>query len=736
MKWLKDVFYFFPVQITLLQFKKNIFIIFLWAILFTIVGNGIGLKLGIPYLFLDPEYLGEINYKSTFIMGVFLAFFIGAYNIATFILDGYKFMFLAYSRRPFINYSLNNGIIPIVFILVYMYQFYLFQLNDETQSRSEIFLELAAFVAGMVFVSGLMYIYFSLTNTNWYKYIAKNIDSNLKKNKYNRSVVMQKVVEKNNHQNRVDSYYAFPFGIKKVDEILPYNKEGLIKIFDQNHLNAIVFQFFIFIIILTLIVFDQSVYFQLPAVVSILLLFTLIVMVLGFIYYWFKKWYLVGIFLIAIGINFLYSSNWISKQHNIDSIDYSTKKLFTKEALIEYNQNLNKIEDSLNTIQVLKNWKSKYPTNFKPKMVLICVSGGGLRAASWSFESLQFLEKEFKHQFLNQSVLITGASGGMIGAAYFRENYLKAINGEIDLYDKTLGHNLSKDLLNAIALKMLLHDPIGSISSIFQTVDRGVAFENKFNQNTNFILQKPLDSYREYEKNSIIPMMILSPAIVQNSSKMFISAQGVSYMVQKGTSGNNLNGIEYNSFFKNNEKYSLNFLTALRMSASFPYISPVIPLPTEPQITVTDAGVADSYGVKDAMIFATYFNEWINQNTSGVVLLTIRDSEKYNDVENYKEKSAVFEVVYDKYFDLQDLYNDQLISQAMKIINNFEEVPFVYTFENITDSKFSRRASLSWHLTGLEKENISESIDSKQNIHSLGRLKILLNKQVALINEK
>ena len=46
-----------------------------WIILFAMVTGSFGKYLGIPYLFLDPEYLNEVNFRSFFIMGSVLAGF-------------------------------------------------------------------------------------------------------------------------------------------------------------------------------------------------------------------------------------------------------------------------------------------------------------------------------------------------------------------------------------------------------------------------------------------------------------------------------------------------------------------------------------------------------------------------------------------------------------------------------------------------------------------------------------
>ena len=55
-------------------------------------------------------------------------------------------------------------------------------------------------------------------------------------------------------------------------------------------------------------------------------------------------------------------------------------------------------------------------------MVIVVASGGGIRAAAWTFLVLSELEARFADEgipFPYHVRLITGASGGMFGAAYY-----------------------------------------------------------------------------------------------------------------------------------------------------------------------------------------------------------------------------------------------------------------------------------------------------------------------------
>ena len=56
-------------------------------------------------------------------------------------------------------------------------------------------------------------------------------------------------------------------------------------------------------------------------------------------------------------------------------------------------------------------------------------------------------------KLMRNTSLMTGASGGLVGASFFRELYLRKTQGEnIDLYDDRYLHDIARDNLNAIVL--------------------------------------------------------------------------------------------------------------------------------------------------------------------------------------------------------------------------------------------------------------------------------------------
>ena len=105
-------------------------------------------------------------------------------------------------------------------------------------------------------------------------------------------------------------------------------------------------------------------------------------------------------------------------------------------------------------------------------------------------------------------------------------------------------------------------------------------------------------------------MLFLSPTIVNDGHMLIISPQPISYMTYK-TDNTYYDGIEFTRLFSEQDSKNLKFTSALRMNATFPYILPMVSLPSDPPIEIMDAGFRDNYGLKTSIKFIENFKNWI-----------------------------------------------------------------------------------------------------------------------------
>ena len=100
-KIVNSFFYSFPIQLLLNNLRRNHVLMLCWIILFAMITGNFGKYIGIPYLFLDPEYLNDVNFTSFLIIGLMVYGFTAAFNITCFITDAHRFAFVGALSNPF-----------------------------------------------------------------------------------------------------------------------------------------------------------------------------------------------------------------------------------------------------------------------------------------------------------------------------------------------------------------------------------------------------------------------------------------------------------------------------------------------------------------------------------------------------------------------------------------------------------------------------------------------------------
>src|SRR5688572_11617350 len=224
----------------------------------------------------------------------------------------------------------------------------------------------------------------------------------------------------------------------------------------------------------------------------------------------------------------------------------------------------------------------------------------------------------------------------MMGATYFRELYLQRLKGKnINLQDKQYVDDIASDVLNPLFSSFVARDLIApaqkfKVNNFTYVKDRGYAFEEKMNRNTRGMLDKQLKDYAVDEKAANIPLIFFNSVVTRDSRKMIISTQPVSFMMQGWQDTTRIpemdpDAIDFAAFFKKQDPQSLRILTALRMNATFPIVLPNVWLPSEPVIDVMDAGLRDNFGIETTLRFLFTMDEWIKENTSGVLIIQLSD---------------------------------------------------------------------------------------------------------------
>ena len=744
------ILYFFPFQLLILHLKRNHVLLVFWLLLFLYITNTVGKNFGIVALFLAPEYNGAISIYSFAILGFSLGGFIMAFHIYSYIMYSSEFLFLATLARPFLKFSLNNMLIPIAFILTLLYNTYFFLKYEQLMESSDVLLNLFALLGGALIFYLISVIYFIRFNKNVYAISGKSEDyfEELKSQKLKESQFMkrQEVSKKlkSNRNWRVETYMSGIFKISLARNIEHYERNLLDKVFAQNHINASVFEISLVITFIGLGLFREYELFNIPAGASILLLFTLFTLIFSALYSWMKGWTLTFVIAALLGLNYMSNHFELFRFHNYAyGLNYDFKAGYSYDDIKNLATDKNTYQYSIDhTKDILNNWKVKNVIagdSILPKMVFLNISGGGLRSALWSMVVLDHMDSITNYKMFKQTQLMTGASGGMIGGAYYRELFLRKAKGnKINMSSIRYKNNISMDLLNPLAFGIATTDMLIRFQSYHDgnnsyKKDRGWFFENKLVKNLNSFYDKRLKDYIQPEYNSLIPMMIFSPSIVNDGRRMLISAQPISYLtyydsLNYTSTYNSMEDVEYNALFKNNNSNNIKITSVLRINATFPYILPMVYMPTDPSIELMDAGVRDNYGIKTSIKFLKQFKDWISKNTGGVVIVQIRDKQKYFEVDNPHSGSlrsilfSPFTTVINNLLKVHDYNNDDLVRS---VGDWFEGEVDVVTF--YMDQPIDEEISMSWHLTPKDKIRIYNSLSSDDNLRSIQKIQSIFN---------
>lgn len=738
---LLGLYRFLPVQLLLLHFRKYQLLLLFWIILFATIYGGFAAHFGAISLFLSPEYLGETTIVSFFLLGGATAMFAMSWHITTFIIHSNRVPFLGATRHAFLKYCINNSLIPLSYLLTFGILAARYLSINESAETGKIILLLGGFYLGYVAILMLSFIYFFRVDRN----ILKIVLGNIANPSLIREIIPYDTLDREFDMVRADSYLDRLFRVKALKSPYQYNHRFLTTVLRRHHRNAIFAIIFAFVLLLLLGVFMEEPVLRIPAGAGFLLLFSIMMAVVGAFKYFLRSWEIIGWMLIVGLLSLLthyhvfdlYSMAYGLKYHGqaVPEYDYTHLKSVFTTARYE--------ADKKQEIERLNRWKDKVsPTggqNKRPPLVIIAASGGGSRSAYWTFRCLQMADSLTDGRLFQNTVLMSGASGGMIGSAYWRAVHTEFTAGKIrNPYDSSYQRKIGKDLLNAIVFSLAAVDFISPFNKI--TVagrrygkDRGYAFDEELSSVTDGLLGQKLEDYKRAEAKGLSPMMIINATIINDGRKLMITPQPVAYLTRAAYSADNtepvIDAIDFCRFFQYQDPLNLQLSSALRMSATFPIILPIVKLPSAPNMHIMDAGLRDNYGVEVCMRYLHTFREWMMRYAGDVIFLQIRDTRETEPSEP-DNGNTMTSMIVDPLFSIQQKWGAfQTFKQTYIQDYTYSGFPpgkfHKIVLEYIPTSK-EKSAALNFHLTAKEKQDLLQSVYNRTNQQAFASLKRLL----------
>jgi hypothetical protein len=737
-EYLKGTFYSLPLQLLFLHFRKYQVLLIFWVVLFSVVGGSLMKSFGAEALFLAPEYMGDVNSIATAIVGIAIGIFIMCWNVTTFILFSRHFTFLAATRYPFLKYCINNSIIPLSFLLFYLLRAYRYSHYKELIANTEIIFLTGGFLIGLLLVFIISFFYFFSADRTILKILqplfstAKNYISTLQP-------------EKNSGRSLIRSEWFLDsfFRVRRSRDVSHYSTELMEKIFKRHHFAAVISVFIIYLFLILIGFFLDYRFFQLPAGAAVTLLFAVLIGVTGAIVYFFQSWSVPVLILFIFILNFFYRNELIDPRNKAYGLNYGNKNsypAYTQRNIDSIAASSSVQSDKHNIETILGRWKAKQGEE-KPLLVVVTTSGGGTRSGTFTMNVLQRLDSLTGGSMMRKTFLFTGASGGMIGATYFRELYrMRMKDSTMNLQSKEYVDNIASDLLNPIFTSFVARDIFAperkfAVGPYSYLRDRGLAFEEALNSNTDKILDKKLGDYVADETAANIPLMLYHTLVTRDAKMMTISTQPMRFMMQPPRdttqSTASADGIDFTSFFAKQDPYNLRMLTILRMNATFPVVLPNVWMPTIPVIDVMDGGLRDNYGVETSLRFLIHMQSWIEENTRGIVVVQIRDrmdggwDNPYEFDDLVQNATKPFFLLQHNWYKMMEYFQKDM---STYFLNNQRYPVHNVTFQYIP-RKEQHKAALSFHLTKQEKLDIAGSLQSARNQESFKKVLELFKKR-------
>ncbi len=264
-------------------------------------------------------------------------------------------------------------------------------------------------------------------------------------------------------------------------------------------------------------------------------------------------------------------------------------------------------------------------------LVIVCASGGGIQAAAWTVQVLTGLQKLLGESFTQAIGFISSASGGSVGTMYYLDRFNLQKHAPDEEEFEAIFRSATQDSLDAIGWGLAYPDLWRLIGLPFlapKLCDRGKAVETDWQgelKNPQSITS--IATWRNQVLEGEIPVPVFNATVVDDGRRFLISPMTFGR-------ANDDKFVDFNTLYG---EYDMSVVTAARLSATFPYISPVCRPYVSPvrrsninlkgkNYHIADGGYFDNSGV---FTVVEWLDKWLasdpkpNPNIKKVILLQI-----------------------------------------------------------------------------------------------------------------
>jgi hypothetical protein len=376
-------------------------------------------------------------------------------------------------------------------------------------------------------------------------------------------------------------------------------------------------------------------------------------------------------------------------------------------------------------------WAKRHPPDRYPSMIVVAASGGGITAAQWTAQVLSNLQRDpdLQAKFGDSIAMISAVSGGAVGTMYAVNAYTRDGAPRDKLALESIDNQAGRSSLGAVGWGIVYPDflrLLGSLPTFFirKEQDRGWAIESRWAAG---IIPDgtSMARWRDDVKQGWRPAVVFNGTVAETGERLVIAPVDIRTDKRSPEYSWPVRKLLYPGD-------DIDVVTAARLSATFPYVTPI----ARPDATgncddnryhVADGGYTDNFGVLSAIDYLREIAPKIQKDGRKVVLLQIRASNPdrmprpETDPGYLWTVTGPFNTLLSVRTPGQVARNDALIRYLQyeweqKKIGEIKPVIFQLYKEN----------PLSWHLSSSEKRTIAAEWSNQENQTALLELKNIM----------
>jgi hypothetical protein len=348
--------------------------------------------------------------------------------------------------------------------------------------------------------------------------------------------------------------------------------------------------------------------------------------------------------------------------------------------------------------------------------VFVTASGGGIKAALWTATVLGGLRQDpdIGDRFARSLFMVSSVSGGSVGSMYFVDGYSEHDPPTVDQARRAI-ESAGTSSLTAVAWGLSYPD-LGRVvfSAIIPSrIDRGWAIEERWKRNLQG--DPTMAGWARGVREGWRPVSIFNSTVVETGDRFTFSPVDVPLkkeeinqadqrsLARRAQSGGIVPRLDFRALYPGKD---LRVSTAVRMSATFPWVSPVArPDDAVPRYHLADGGYYDNEGIVSAIEFMDAVLEPLHCEKA--ILIRILASPPADTAPAADDRGWIYSAI-------GPLFTMIHVRSTSQAVRNQDAVNYLVEFWSSQDIEIRVAtfvlgvdASMSWNLSDKERDDIA-----------------------------